>query len=75
MPGLTKSATDLIIQAMEAADEMAECIVVYRLKDHSESEPAGFGWVSNTDDTELRAGMLESAKWGMIHKSYSRDGE
>jgi hypothetical protein len=73
MSELKKSATDLIVEAMERADEMAEVVVIYRLKDNNGADVDGFGWVSNTEDTFVRLGMLDSAKWGMLQKSYSKD--
>lgn len=73
MSEMAKSATDLIIQAMENADEMAEVIVLYRMKGNNGADQDGFGWVSNTEDTFVRVGMLESAKWGMLHKSYAEN--
>ena len=71
MSELTKSATDLIVEAMENADEMGEVVVVYRLKDNNGDDQDGFSWLSNVKDTFVRLGMLESAKWGMLQKSYT----
>lgn len=73
MSMLKESATDLIVKAMEKADEMAEVVVIYRLKDNNASDCDGFGWVSNTEDTFVRLGMLDSAKWGMLMKAYSKE--
>jgi hypothetical protein len=70
---LNKTATDLIVQAMEQAEDMAEVVVIYRLKENNGADIDGFGWISNTEDTFTRLGMLESASWGMLQKSYSRD--
>jgi hypothetical protein len=70
---LNKSATDLIVQAMENADDMAEVIVVYRMKDNNAADQDGFGWLSNTEDTFVR--VLKSASWGMLNKAYSKDSE
>lgn len=72
MSELKESATDLIIRAMENAEDMAEVVVIYRMKDNNAADQDGFGWVSNTEDTFVRLGMLDSAKWGMLHKSYSK---
>jgi hypothetical protein len=72
---LVKSATDLIIQAMEKADEMEEVIVVYRVKGYKSGDQDGFGWVSNSEDSFVRIGMLESAKWGILRACYPGDDE
>ena len=69
---LKESATDLIVRAMETAEEMAEVVVIYRMKDNNGADQDGFGWVSNTEDTFVRLGMLQSATWGMLQKSYSK---
>ena len=73
MSELRESATDLIVRAMEIADDMAEVVVVYRLKDNNDGDMDGFGWVSNTENTFLRLGMLESASWGIMNKAFSKD--
>jgi len=73
MSELRESATDLIVRAMENADEMAEVVVIYRLKENNGADCDGFGWISNTEDTFTRLGMLDSAKWGMLQKAYSRE--
>lgn len=70
---LKESATDLIVRAMETADDMAEVVVIYRMKDNNGADADGFGWISNTEDTFVRLGMLESASWGMLQKAYSRE--
>lgn len=70
---LKESATDLIVRAMETAEDMAEVVVIYRMKDNNAADSDGFGWVSNTEDTFVRLGMLDSAKWGMLTKAYSKD--
>ena len=71
MSELVKSATDLIVEAMENADEMGEVVVIYRMKDNNGDDQDGFAWLSNVKDTFVRVGMLESAKWGMLQKSYT----
>lgn len=73
MRELRESATDTIIKAMEQADEMAEVVVIYRMKDNNAAASDGFSWLSNTEDTFVRVGMCESAKWGMLEKAYSKD--
>ncbi len=74
MNDVNKSATDLIVQAMESADEMCEVVVIYRIKvADGEDEDKGFGWLSNTENTSLRVGMCESAKWGMLQKAYTEE--
>lgn len=75
MAELRESATDLIVKAMEQADDMAEVVVIYRMKENNGADCDGFGWISNTEDTFVRLGMLESASWGMLHKSYSKDDD
>ncbi len=68
-----ESATETIVKAMEHADEMAEVVVIYRLKGNNGADSDGFSWISNTEDTFVRVGMCESAKWGMLEKAYSKD--
>jgi hypothetical protein len=59
-----KSATDVIITAMEQADDMEDVIVVYRMKS-CRSDEAGVAWHSNTETLEA-LGMLEMAKAGLL---------
>jgi len=44
MSVLRESATDLIVRAMETADDMAEVVVIYRMKDNNGADSDGFGW-------------------------------
>jgi len=68
----TKSATDVLIEAMEHAEEMQECVVVYRLKDQGNGED-GFSWLSNVKDNFTRVGMMHTAAHGMDEIAYKQE--
>src|SRR5581483_3474449 len=57
--------TDTLIKAMEQAEQMEACIVIYRMK-----EDAGMGFVYNLMSFTERAGMLEEAKFSMFCDEY-----
>lgn len=64
-----RTSTDVIIEAMEQADDMELCVVVYRLKNNS-SGASGCGWISNVNDRSTRTGLLDEARFLMLVKSY-----
>jgi len=65
---INKPATDVIVHAMENADDMHEIVVVYKLKDDK-----GFAWMSNVNDPHVRVGMLYSAAYGICEKTYNEE--
>lgn len=62
-----ETCTDVIVRAMEQADNMEEVIVIYRLRDVKEGNE-GVGWESNAS-TLHAAGMVEMFKTGLFTRS------
>ncbi len=61
-----ETATDLIVRAMERADEMEQVIVVYKLRDVPD-DAAGVGWASNATTFDALA-LMEMAKHGLLSR-------
>jgi hypothetical protein len=64
-----RTPTEVLVQAMELAEEMAECVVIFRLMKDGQGH-SGMGWVTELPELAQKFAFLEEAKLAMFHKSY-----
>jgi hypothetical protein len=65
----TRTPTEILVQAMELAEEMSECVVIFRLTKDGQGN-SGMGWVTELPALAQKFAFLEEAKLAMFHKSY-----
>ena len=68
-----RTCTDVLVEAMEHADNMQEVVVIYRLKSDTPKSD-GVGWIGNPKFSE-RIGLIEEAKFGMFAHVYGMDDD
>jgi len=62
-----ETCTDVIVRAMEKADEMEQVIVIYKLRD-VDDDKSGVGW-DTKQFTPLRPwGLMEMMKYGLLNR-------
>ena len=71
MDATTESSTDVIVRAMESAEDMAEVIVIWRTRNAGE-DSAGVCWNSNASTFDA-LGMIEMAKAGLLQPKDRED--
>jgi len=64
-----RTPTDVLIAAMESADDMEECMVIFRLKP-DENNLGGMGWATMHETLHQKLAFIEEAKFSMCHTIY-----
>jgi hypothetical protein len=70
----THCPTETLIRAMENADDMAEVMVIFRLKADAAGH-AGMGWVTEQSSLHAKLAFMEEAKFAMCNTIYGRKEE
>ena len=72
-PPPRRTPTEILIGAMEHADEMAEVMVLFRLT-KDEHGNSGMGWTSEFSTLAEKFAFMEEAKLAMFHSGYKEQG-
>jgi hypothetical protein len=68
-----RTPTEILISAMEHADDMAEVMVIFRLTKDEEGN-GGMGWTSEFASLPEKFAFIEEVKMAMFHNSYKERG-
>jgi hypothetical protein len=64
-----RTPTELLIEAMEHAEDMEECMVIFRLT-KDETGHGGMGWATEHPTLAQKFAFIEEAKLAMFHSCY-----
>lgn len=64
-----KSPTDVLIKALEEAENMTDVIVIYKIKTNTDDFGI-LGWSSTIENTTQKIGILEETKINIVRNAY-----